>query len=299
MASKLDFLAKRAEKRQKEIERLQREENLERFILESFEENYERMRLEGGHAIAPEVKKQALYQVLMYYQKLKDIADTVTDTEVKLTLPQCTSPNGNQFTIEGVVDIIRDTETEETTMYDIKTHAAAYVKDNKDQYESQLNVYSYIWQELRQKRLDKTAIVATQFPKGLKKALDEGDEDKIENELENWEPVVELPFDQKNVDDTIHEFACVVDKIENGEFTPPSVEILNKDMLGTNEKFATRVCRNCDARFSCDSYREYSVKSSIGGGFTQYISDLGDEEDVESFTNSNALDNPIPKNLEN
>lgn len=300
MASKgIDLLAKRADQRKKEMERLKREANLEQFIVQAFEENYERMRLEGGHSIAPEVKKQALYQVLMYYQKLKGIAETVTDTEVKLTLPQRTSPNGNQFTIEGVVDIIRDMETEETTMYDIKTHDAAYVNDNKEQYESQLNVYSYIWQELRQKRLDKTAIVATQFPKTLKKALDEGNLKKIDRELEKWDPIIELPFNQRNVDDTILEFACVVDKIEGREFSPPPFETLNKKVEGTRQKFATRVCRNCDARFSCDSYREYSQKTaSFAGGFTQYISDLGANEDVETFTNANALENPAPDNID-
>lgn len=297
--AKNNLLAKRAEQRKKEMARLEREANLEEFIIDSFNQNYERMRMEGGHALSPEVKNQALYQVLMYYQKLKGIAETVTDTEVKLTLPQKTSPQGNKFTIEGVVDIIRDMETEETTMYDIKTHDAEFVSKNKEQYESQLNVYSYIWQELRQKRLDKTAVVATQYPRALKKALDEGNEKKIERELEKWNPVIELPFNQKNVEDTIHEFGCVVDKIEGREFSPPPYQVLNEKIEGTRQKFAARVCLNCDARFSCDSFREYSQKSgTYTNGFSEYISNLGAKEDVEAFTNANALQQPAPEDID-
>ena len=36
--------------------------------------------------------------------------ETVSETEVKLTLPEQVSPFGNKFTIEGVVDIIRENE---------------------------------------------------------------------------------------------------------------------------------------------------------------------------------------------
>ena len=58
----------------------------------------------------------------MYFRKMREVAETVSETEVKLTLPEQVSPHGNKFTIEGVVDIIR--ENESTTMYDIKTHDA-------------------------------------------------------------------------------------------------------------------------------------------------------------------------------
>ena len=95
---------------------------MERFIHDRLEENYEQLRLEGGQALTPSVKNQALNQVRMYFRKLRKVAETVTDTEVKLTLPQQTSPKGHKFTVEGVVDIIRDEERQETIMYDIKTH---------------------------------------------------------------------------------------------------------------------------------------------------------------------------------
>ena len=182
----------------------------------------------------------------MYYRKMREIAETVTETEVKLTLPEQTSPKGNKFTIEGVVDIIRKNNT--TTMYDIKTHDADYVNANKEDYIDQLNVYTHIWQNLRNEKLDGTAIIATQFPRALKKALDADDKDKR--------------------------------------------------IRGTKQKFATRVCRNCDARFSCDAYREYAqVTNSFSGGFTEYINDLGNADEVENSTNTNALATPPPTDI--
>lgn len=270
---------------------------IEEWIEQQYEMNYERLRLEGGHALAPEVKRQGLLQTIMYFRKLRTIAETVTETEVKLTLPEQITPRGNKFSIEGVVDIIR--EKGSTTMYDIKTHDAEYVNANKEDYIDQLNVYTHIWQSLRNEKLDETAIIATQFPRSLKKAIDTEDEEKMERELEKWDPVIKIPFSQEKVEDTILKFACVVDKIESREFHPPSVEKLKERIRGTKQRFATRVCRNCDARFSCDAYREYSQSTaSFSGGFLEYISDLGNEDEVENFTNTNAFVTPPPTDIE-
>src|SRR5688500_987694 len=126
-------------------------------IRELFEDNYEVMRLEGGHAITEDIKRLALNQVLFYYEKMKDVATKVTQTEVKLTLPDQKTPKGRNFTIEGIVDIVRDDE--ETWMYDIKTHDPEYVMANKELYQKQLNVYAYVWQGLRGEALDQTAVI--------------------------------------------------------------------------------------------------------------------------------------------
>src|ERR1035437_1313711 len=84
-------------------------------IQEFFEDNYESMRLEGGHALTQHVKELALRQVLLYYKKMQDVAYKVTDTEVKLTLPDQKTPKGRNFTIEGVVVIVREDRSEEHT----------------------------------------------------------------------------------------------------------------------------------------------------------------------------------------
>lgn len=292
MSDELNLLKKSKAK----LQELQYLVEMEGWIAQEYEANYERLRLEGGHSITPEIKRQGLLQVLMYFRKMREVAESVTETEVKLTLPEQTSPRGNKFTIEGVVDIIREKDV--TTMYDVKTHDADYVKANREDYIDQLNVYTHIWQNLRNEKLSGTAIIATQFPKSLKRAIDSDEEEKLKKELEMWDPVIPIPFSQEKVGDTIIKFACVVDKIENREFHPPSLEKLQERIKGTRQRFATRVCRNCDARFSCDAYREYSQNSSsFSGGFAEYISDLGNSDEVENFTNTNAFETPPPTNI--
>jgi hypothetical protein len=256
-------------------------------IREFFDENYELMRLEGGHAITEDVKQLALTQVLYYFNKMRDVANKVTDTEVKLTLPDQKSPKGRNFTIEGVVDIVRDDN--ETWMYDIKTHDTEYIISNKELYSKQLNVYAHIWQQLRGNALDKTAIISTAYPEGLKQAHLLNDPFRIQYELSKWNPLIELDFDQQKVNEVVNDFAHTVDCIEEKKFRPAPVETLQSKMDGTTALFGTRVCRNCDARFSCSSYREYATSKGKGerGSFRKYFDDFGSDADKEDWVNAN------------
>ena len=265
-------------------------------IRESFEDNYETMRLEGGHSITEDVKQLALTQVLLYFEKMKDVATRVTHTEVKLTLPDQKTPKGRNFTIEGVVDIVRDDE--ETWMYDIKTHDPEYINSNIGLYEKQLNVYAHIWQELRKEELDSTAIISTAFPQPLKQAYLLNDVYRIKYEMAKWQPLIPVPFIQENVKDTVYDFACIVDEIEDKKFHPAPIDTLTSKMEGTTALFATRVCRNCDARFSCSSYREYAVGKGKGerGNFKKYFEDFGSDTDQEEWLNSN-LQGRNPDNI--
>jgi hypothetical protein len=223
-----------------------------------FEVNYESLKLEGGHSISRDFKELAFQQVLLYWQKLRDVAENVTDTEVKLTLPNQKTPKQRDYTVEGVVDIIR--EHDRTVMYDIKTHDAEYIRRNTEDYSKQLNVYAYIWQVLRHQQLDEASIISTAVPDSLRQAISGGDESKIAAEMDAWAPVIEVPFDASKVTQAIQEFGEVVDSIEDKRFAPATVSKL-RDKQGTRSAFATRVCRNCDARFSCDSYRDYATQS--------------------------------------
>lgn len=144
-------------------------------------------------------------------------------------------------------------------MYDIKTHDGDYVRQNRALYEKQLNVYAHIWQELRGQPLDETAVIATSFPERLEKAIKAGNPDEIVNAMEHWDPVIQIPLNKKNVKDTIADFGRVVDAIEDRTFAPAPLKVLQRKEGGS--LFATRVCRNCDARFSCSSYRAYASTS--------------------------------------
>jgi hypothetical protein len=246
------------------------DEEVEQHIRGFFEHNYELLQQEGGHVLAEGAKRQALEQSLLYWRKLKAIATTVTETEVKLALPGQITPKGRPFVIEGVVDIVRDKG--EVRMYDLKTHEADEVRAERDLYEDQLNVYAHIWKGIRQQPLDGTAIIATRLPAELRDALRSDDSDAINVAMASWEPVVDLPFDENQVSRTVRDFGRCVDEIENGEFAPPPPDVLGKPRgtrrrkdhgaaFGTRTKseptFAQIHCRDCDTRFSCSSYRSY------------------------------------------
>lgn len=257
-------------------------DDIESRIREYFEQNYEMLRLEGGHALAPEFKAAALDQVLLYWRRLREVAERVTDTEVLLNLPKLNTPKGREFGIEGVVDIVR--QNDRTVMYDIKTHEADEVRRNLTDYEKQLNVYAFIWQKLRQQQLDETAVISTAFPESIKTALRNGEDTVLAQELEKWEPLIAIPFNADHIDDTIREFGETVDAIENGEFAPPSLQKLRGKPHGMKVIFAVQVCRNCDARFSCSAYRAYaqSSRGNQESSFRQYfINDFGTEEERE------------------
>ena len=118
-------------------------DEIEERIEEFFEENMATLALESGHSLSPQARETARQQVLMYWRKLRAIAERVTDTEVRLSLPQNRSPDGRTFAIEGIVDIVR--EDERVVMYDIKTHETETIRANIEDYERQLNVYAHIW----------------------------------------------------------------------------------------------------------------------------------------------------------
>lgn len=254
--------------------------DIEDFIRQRFEENFEQLALESGHTLTADVKETALQQVLLYWRKLRAVAKSVTDTEVRLSLPNQTSPQGREYTIEGVVDIVR--ADDQTIMYDIKTHDADYVRANLELYKQQLNVYAHIWQELRGEPLDAMAVIATDFPRAVKEALANPDPLALQSALEAWNPIVPIEYDPAHKDRTLYAFGATVDKIENGEFAPPPLERLNEAIPGalTHERFGTRICRQCDARFSCDSYRQYARGSRRVSerGMSYFTDDQPDQE---------------------
>ncbi|SRR5258706_8636568 len=262
---------------------------IEEFIRRVFEQNYEELRLDSGHAITPDVKQTALNQVLLYWRMLNDIAQNVTDTEVRLSLPSQETPRGRDYTIEGVVDILRNNDR--TVMYDIKTHNAEYVRANIELYEQQLNVYAYIWQELRKQSLDAMAIIATDYPEPVRYALANENKEGLAYAINQWHPVVDIDFDPKRVDQTIAEFGQVVDDIEDGRFTPPTLDRLKEIMPGTrNIRFATHVCRNCDARFSCKVYREYAWlgnRSMADRSISYYFDETSSDPEQEAWRSGN------------
>jgi hypothetical protein len=271
------------------LETLQQEG--EARLREIFEENFEFIRAEGGHSITNFIKEEAYLQVLCYFRKNIAIIDQITESEVKLTLPGLKTPEKKRtYNIEGVVDIIR--EGDEVWMYDLKTHDRFAIENNKPFYREQLNVYAHIYKRLMGNRLDNTAIISTALPGSLKGSLRAGVQEQIAFEMQRWDPVIPLGYSEEEVEAMIDDFGRVVDAIEDHEFAAPPVERLLEKDEGGRGVFATRVCRNCDARFSCPSYREYARQSdSRNQGFRKYFDDYGTDYTTEEFIEGNLPGN--------
>ncbi len=227
----------------------------EDLISKLFEENFQRLKVENGHSLSANVKEAARQQVLLYWRKLKKIASSVTDTEVPLNLPNQLTEKNRRYSIEGVVDIVR--EADRVIMYDIKTHDSDFVRSHLDMYKPQLNVYAYIWQNLKNEIVHETSIIATRPPDTVMEAVESKDPEMVRKACETWEPVINIPYNLNDAGKTIDSFSKTVDMIEDHEFSPRASSLLSQRGVKENT-FATDVCRNCDARFSCMSYREYA-----------------------------------------
>ena len=270
-----------------------KDDEIEDFIRDALQHNFELLQLESGHSLAAGVKATALNQAILYWRKLKEVANKITETEVRLNLPGQKTPGKRKFGIEGVVDIVRSDD--KVIMYDIKTHDADAVRENITDYEQQLNIYAYIWQNLRGQSLDELAIIATAYPDEVKEAIGTRNEEAILREIEKWDPLVKIDIDPSHVDQIITDFGTVVDCIENGDFEPASLEKLNSRYGKKNSQFATAVCRNCDARFSCNSYRLYATgsRSPKELALKQYLSNYGTDLDQHDWL-SNEIDSVPP-----
>jgi hypothetical protein len=260
-----------------------------------FDENYRQILAEGGaHVLTPRALEQARQQVEHYWKKLREVAVNVTETEVRLQLPNQVTPKGRKFVIEGVVDLVR--EADRMRMYDIKTHYCAEVEQHKQTYSAQLNVYAYIWKNLRGHEIHDMGIIAVQLPERLREAIRKADHPAIAKELAQWNPLVPIVPDPSSIKGTFEKISAVVDMIEDGQFEEPSAERLaqvagnDENAGGEKVTFATLHCRNCDGRFSCNSYRDYMKGASkLGRRFDllRYIDETHDDGDLDDWIDGN------------
>jgi hypothetical protein len=263
------------------------EGEVEDFLEDRFFSNLSILETEESLRLNAFVKEQALWQIKMYWKKMKEMAMKVTQAEVPVTLSNLKTPRGRTYNISGVVDIVQ--EGDKTVLYDIKTHDPKAIQNNKEKYQRQLNIYGSVWENSHQKKLDHTAVIATPLPKKLTWALRENNLESINLCLSDWKPVYEFDYCEEQRDETLEEFGKVVDCIEDGEFSPQPVSVLKEPYQGSKEIFAVRVCRNCDIRFACESYLEYSFDGRRpGDDLLKIIKDMGNSSEAEMFKEVSA-----------
>jgi hypothetical protein len=223
-------------------------------ILQYFEDTYEALHAESGYGLGPDALEDARRQVLMYWYKLRDkVASRVTETEVPLTLMNQITPQDVKYSIHGVVDVVE--EKDEITLYDIKSHDVDYILQNRELYAPQLEVYAHIWSTLRGKAVHRTCIIATDPPAAVKQIKNMRQMSPAERQaFDEWQPVVEIDFNQNRMQQTIAHFGEIIDKIESRQFAPPTVARLKKMW---QERGTQMICSKCDARYSCNAYRGF------------------------------------------
>lgn len=258
-------------------------DEMEAFIVGVFEDELSLIEEETGTRPNALARTEALRQVLLYWRKLHYTAERVEETEVHLVLPNRESPGGKRYNLEGVVDIVADEDG--TRMYDLKTHEPEYVLAHPEEYAAQLEVYATIYEELKGRRIDGTGIISTALPARLRSAIRSGDDAAIEKELSAWEPLIKMPFTREARKETIEDFGRTVDAIEDGHFPPMPPERLDEDFAGKGRSFGNRVCQNCDARFSCSSYRYWRLdgKKFRSDNVLDYFSLAENREEDEEY----------------
>jgi hypothetical protein len=243
-------------------------------IEQMFDNQYNQLRLENNAGLDPDALRNAKRQVLMYWHKLQDIvARKVTATEVQLSsLGERTTEDetGIPFVIHGVVDVVQTGD--EVILYDIKTYSRENIEKNADTREyftNQLNVYAYIWQKLYNQKVSKTCIIATELPEDLL-ALPTNADWQNDPAYIDWDPIVEVPFDQTKMEATLGKFRSVVKDINERKFIPLDSGIIRSQW---QQRGVQMVCRKCDARFSCDAYREFAndPKSPVRKALAVYL----------------------------
>ncbi len=222
-----------------------------------FDVTYQRLQSETGFFLLSYVAEIAWRQVQMYWRGLPHIATAVAEPEVKLHLPNQRTAKRRRYAIEGVVDVVAGVNG--VTLYDIKTCHIEEIHANSKLYQQQLLLYAHVWNGFRPTTpVQHIAIISTAVPAAANDAIDSRDTNKLDLALSNWNPVVPIPLTGEDVQTTLNDFGRVVDLIEDGQFSPPTPNALAN--RAGNRSFAQRVCRNCDARFSCPSFQEHIKK---------------------------------------
>ncbi len=233
------------------------DEEMEEKLREFFEANFSYLKENSGHTINLSLKEKAFEQVLCYWKKEKFLAGSKRHFQEKVSLHGLHSPNKQiPFSMEDKVDVIENQEG--LSLFHLTSKSRENILADKEKYSRQLAFCTQIWDKTYpQKPVSKTGMLSTSVPKEVHEALRSGDEKAAKEAIENWEPLIDIPFSEEDAKALISDFGQVVEKTDADEFAPPAPEVLESIVKGTNKTFARQICLECDLRHSCPSFDAY------------------------------------------
>lgn len=201
----------------KAVLRGQEQQLSENRIAAWFDTNYAYLTKRERVYLAPQVKRTALEQVIRYYHKQEGKWQRIKEAEVDVSLVK------DEYILRGNVDLIVG-ENGTVELVDFKSEKKPDINNPKDRekinrYRRQLEVYAHIVEQRVGIVVSKTHLYYTSEESG--------------------NPYITFTKDSRAVEKTIATFDAVVHRIEQKDFAIP--------------ERPTKICRDCDMRFYCDT----------------------------------------------
>ncbi|MCC3145800.1 ATP-dependent helicase [Halanaerobium sp. Z-7514] len=180
-----------------------------------FENNYDNLREHMQQSLAPNIKKEALNQIIRYYKNNQDLIGKISESELNISIEK------PDYFISGKIDIIIDDDGK-YKLVDLKATKPEESEEKLEQYRLQLATYANLLKDKHGIDIENAMIYYT----GAKNQK---------------EAKMNISIEDKDFQKANDKFDNIVRKIKNEEFIlknlPPK-----------------KICSECDFRFFCNQY---------------------------------------------
>jgi DNA helicase-2/ATP-dependent DNA helicase PcrA len=180
-----------------------------------FENNYDNLREHMQQSLAPNIKKEALNQIIRYYKNNQDLIGKISESELNISIEK------PDYFISGKIDIIIDDDGK-YKLIDLKATKPEESEEKLEQYKLQLATYANLLKDKHGINIENAMIYYT----GVKNP---------------GEAKVSISIEDKDFQEANDKFDNIVRKIKDEEF---SLEKLPPK----------KICSECDFRFFCNQY---------------------------------------------
>ncbi|MDI9348082.1 MAG: hypothetical protein QM538_06210 [Methylacidiphilales bacterium] len=269
-------------------------------IREYFDNNVNEIKSQGSHTLNNHVITNAYIEVVAYWLKHEQMKNSIIASEEKIQENNINTTKGRVCSLQGVVDIMQYDDVEmSAALFEIKTQPKEYLTDIAIQCEKQLSLCKEIWSKNinnKDKSITNTYVISTSVPRHIKQEIKklyltpESSSSVIQSNatldsfIRDWDPILQINTNAKLARETIADCKEIVDQIEDYKFNPPPPSVLKKVMPVSKRPFGSEVCRHCDVRFSCESYKAFVSSTNPKEIKDKILSDDTDTEfDIEMY----------------